>query len=92
MEINLAFKITFASGEETVQDIKIEADPKHPVEKQRLYLMQQMFNQYAQVGLLREPAPGKFHLVLPSQLKTVECELPSVILADASDIPSIQLQ
>jgi hypothetical protein len=93
MEINLKFKITLVNGEETTQEIKVQADPKLPVEKQTLFLMQQMFNQYAQVGLLREPQKGKFILRCPSQLAFVECEMPSILLASSIELPkSAQLE
>ena len=88
MEIKLTFKITFTNDETTTQDITVPADPKHPVEKQMLFLMQQMLNQYSQVGILRQPDKGKFLLICPSQIATVECELPSIILANAMEVPN----
>lgn len=87
MEIKLNFKITFTNGEEFTQDIAIPADPSHPVEKQMVFLMQKMLTQYAQVGVLREPSKGKFVLCCPSQIAFVECELPSIILANAGEVP-----
>lgn len=87
MEIKLTFKITFVDGEYTTQDISVPADPQHPVEKQMLFLMQQMLNQYAQVGILRQPTPGSFVLICPSQIAQVECEMPSIVLAGANEVP-----
>lgn len=92
MDIKLTFHITFCNGEETDQDITVPADPKHPVEKQMLFLMQQMLNQYAQVGLLREPTKNKFVLCCPSQIAFVECVLPSIVLANALDVPKVSLE
>jgi hypothetical protein len=87
MEIQLKFKVILVTGEETIQEIKVQADPKLPVEKQTLFLMQQMFNQYAQVGLLREPEKGTFVLCCPSQIAFVECNLPSILLASSIELP-----
>ena len=60
MEIKLSFKITFVSGEVTVQDISLPADPNKPFEAQAKAWMQQMLAQYTQVGMLRQPEPGTF--------------------------------
>lgn len=87
MEIKLTFKITFENGEVTTQDIEVPADPNLPVDKQMLVLMQGMLQQYSQVGMLRQPEKGKFILICPSQIATVECELPSIILANATEVP-----
>jgi hypothetical protein len=88
MEIKLTFTITFINGEITTQDIVVPADIKLPIEKQTAFLMQQMLVQYAQVGLLRNPDKGtKFILICPSQIATVECEVPSILLAGANELP-----
>lgn len=89
MDIKLNFKITCTNGEETTQDISTPAvnDPNVPFDKQQAMVMQQMFHQYAQVGLLRQPSPNKFILMCPSQIAFVECELPSIVLANALDVP-----
>lgn len=87
MEIRLTFNITFVDGNSTTQDISVPADPQLPVEKQTLLLMQQALLQYAQVGLLRNPEKSKFFLICPSQIATVECELPSIVLAGADEVP-----
>jgi hypothetical protein len=49
--------------------------------------MMQMLKQYASVGLLRNPEKNKFILICPSRLATVECELPSILLAGANEVP-----
>jgi hypothetical protein len=90
MEIKLSFLITFVNGEVTTQEISVPADPQHPVEKQTLFLMQQMLQQYSQVGLLRNPEnKKKFLLICPSQIASVECELPSILLAGANEVPKL---
>jgi hypothetical protein len=91
MEIKLTFLITFTNGDSTTQEISVPADPQHPVEKQMLFLMQQMLQQYAGTGLLRNPSPGNFFLICPSQIATVECTLPSIVLAGANEIPKSSL-
>lgn len=87
MEIKLNFLITFVNGDSTTQEIVVPTDPQIPVEKQILLLMQQALVQYAQVGLLRSPKKGNFFLICPSQIATVECDLPSILLAGANEIP-----
>lgn len=87
MEIKLTFKITFTNSEETEQTITVPADPKYPVDMQTKALLQQMLGQYTTVGILREPRPGYFYLMCPSQIATIECELPSIVLAGANEVP-----
>jgi hypothetical protein len=91
MEIKLTFKITYVSGEQSLQEIAIPADARLPVENQQKALMQTMMTQYASVGIIRQPTPNSYRLILPSQLAMVECELPSIILADAIDVPKVTL-
>jgi hypothetical protein len=91
MEIHLKFKITMVSGEVTEQEIKLPADPSKPFDLQAKLLMQQMLAQYTQVGMLRQPEPNKFVLLCPSQIALVETELPSIILADATEVPRVSL-
>jgi hypothetical protein len=88
MEIKLSFLITFTSGETTTQDFNVPADPKHPIDKQTVLLMQQMLTQYSQVGLLRNPSGKKFVLTCPSQIATVECELPAILIAGPNELPN----
>jgi len=92
MDITLKFKLTLLSGEVTEQEIQIPADPNHPIDKQTRALMQTMMTQYAQVGMLRQPSPGMFMLLCPSQIALVECELPSIVLASANEVPKITLE
>jgi hypothetical protein len=92
MELKLKFHITLVDGGETEQEISVPADPKHPVEKQMLALMQAMFNQYAQVGMLKEHPKGTFTLLCPSQIMTIQCELPSLIIANANEVPKVTLE
>lgn len=90
MDIRLKFKITLANNEgETEQDIVVPAinDPQAPFETQQIMLMQKMFSQYAQVGLIRQVEPKKFLLMCPSQIAFVECELPSILVANPTDVP-----
>lgn len=91
MEIKLTFKIELVNGEETEQEISVPADPNHPVDTQTLLVMQSMFRQYATVGLLREPTKGTFVLMLPSQIRFIECTVPSIVIAGAQDVPKITL-
>ena len=91
MDIKITFRITLVSGESTTQDITVLADPQFPVEKQTLALMQTMMQQYAQVGILRQPEKGKFVLLCPSQIALVEAELPSIVIASPSEVPKISL-
>jgi hypothetical protein len=91
MEIKLKFKITFVSGEVTEQEISLPADPNKPFDLQAKLLMQQMLAQYTQVGMLRQPTPGTFVLLCPSQIAMVEATLPSIILADATEVPKVVL-
>lgn len=91
MEIKLTFKLTFVSGEQTTQEIAVPADPRHAYETQAKALMQTMLSQYATVGMLRQPTPGSYVLLMPSQIAMIECEMPSIILADAQDVPKITL-
>jgi hypothetical protein len=88
MEIKLSFLITFTSGETATQDFNVPADPQHPIDKQTLLLMQQMLTQYSQVGLLRNPEGKKFVLICPSQIATVECELPAILIAGPNELPN----
>lgn len=89
MDIRLEFKITMVNGEETAQTITVPAvnDPQASYEMQQVFLMQKMFNQYAQVGLIRQIEPKKFLLLCPSQLAFVEVEIPSVLIANPTDVP-----
>lgn len=89
MEIKLTFKITFASGEQTEQEIKFPADPHKDFEGQARLYMQQMLAQYSSVGILRQPQPGTFVLLCPSQIAMVECALPTILLA--SEVPTVTL-
>ena len=87
MEIKLQFHIMLTDGTETVQEIVVPADLALPIDTQTQFLMMQMFKQYAGVGLLRNPEKNKFVLICPSQLAAVECELPSIMLAGANEVP-----
>ncbi len=91
MEIKLSFKITLVSGEQTIQDISFPADPNKPFDPQAKLLMQQMLAQYTQVGMLRQPEPGTFVLLCPSQIAVVECSLPTIIVASALEVPKVSL-
>lgn len=91
MEIKLKFEITFVSGEQTEQDISVPADPNKAFDLQATLLMQQMLAQYSQVGMLRQPEPGTFVLLCPSQIALVKCTLPSIIIADATEVPKVKL-
>jgi hypothetical protein len=92
MEIKVKFKITFNSGEFTEQEIAVKHDPKYPVDVQQKALMQQMLGQYTSVGMLRQPEPGHYILICPSQIAMVECELSNLIIADATEIPRVTLE
>jgi hypothetical protein len=87
MEIKLTFKITRVDGEVEDQEITAPAVPDIPIEQQQMMVMQRMLNQYAQVGMLRQPSKSHFILLCPSQIMFVECELPSVLIANALDVP-----
>ena len=87
MEIKLTFAITRVDGEVETQDITAPAHPEVPVDQQKLLLMMKMFNQYTQVGMLRQPKPDHYILLCPSQIMFVECELPSVLIANVLDVP-----
>jgi hypothetical protein len=86
MEIKLSFKIMFVSGEQAVQEIAVQADPGKPFDLQARAAMQQMLGQYATIGMLRQPEPGHFKLVCPSQIVTVECELPNILIAGPTEV------
>ncbi len=92
MDIRLKFTITFVSGEQFDQEISVQHDPKYTVELQQKALMQQMLSQYASVGLLRQPSPNHYKLILPSQIAIVECELGSIVIADMTEVPRITLE
>ncbi len=87
MEIKLTFVITRVDGEVENQDITAPAVPDLPLDQQQMIVMQRMLNQYAQVGMLRQPEKDHFILLCPSQIAFVECTLPSVVLANAFDVP-----
>jgi len=89
LEIKLTFRITTVAETEETQEITAQAvnDPNLTYDQQRIMLMQRMFNQYAQVGLMRQDKPNHFILMCPSQLAFIECELGSVLLANATDVP-----
>jgi len=89
MDIRLTFKITRVDGEVETQEITAPAvnDPNLSFDQQRMMVMQRMFNQYAQVGMLRQPAKDHFILLCPSQIMFVECELASLLIANAGDVP-----
>jgi len=91
MEIKLKFKLTFVSGEQTEQEISLPADPSKSFDTQAKLLMQQMLAQYTQVGMLRQPEPGTFVLLCPSQIAMVECSLPSILIASEGEVPNITL-
>jgi hypothetical protein len=86
MEIKLSFRITLASGEQTTQELSLPADPAKPFDTQARAWMQQVFAQYTQVGMLRQPEPGTFVLLCPSQIAMVECTLPNILIASAGEI------
>jgi hypothetical protein len=88
MEIKLSFKITLSSGEQTEQEISLPADPNKPFDAQARAWMQQVFAQYTQVGVLRQPEPGTFVLLCPSQIAMVECTLPNIVIASAGEVAS----
>jgi hypothetical protein len=92
MEIHLEFKITLASGEIVTQDIQLPADPNYPIDKQMKALMQTMINQYSTVGMLREVEPGVYRLLCHSQIYWVECSLPKIVLANATEVPQVTLE
>src|SRR5271167_556313 len=87
MEIKLKFRITCINEEVTEQEIATPVPPEVPVDQARMVLMMKMMNQYAQVGLLRQPEPDHYILMCPSQIAFVECELPSIVLASPLDVP-----
>jgi hypothetical protein len=93
MEIKLSFRITLASGEQTMQELSLPADPNKPFDAQAKAWMQQIFAQYTQVGLMRQPEPGTFVLLCPSQIAMVECTLPNIVIATAGEVvaPKITL-
>lgn len=90
MEIKLKFKITCTNGEETEQEISAPVPPEVPIDQARMVLMMKMLNQYAQVGLLRQPKPDQYILMCPSQIAFVECQTSSIVLANALDVPRPQ--
>jgi|SRR5271157_46105 len=87
MEIKLKFKITCVNEDETEQEISTPVPNDVPLEQARMVVMMKMLNQYAQVGMLRQPSPDHYILMCPSQIAFVECILPSVILASPLDVP-----
>jgi hypothetical protein len=91
VEIKLKFKITFVSGEQTEQEISVTADPSKPFDAQAKFLMQQMLAQYTSVGMLRQPEPGTFVLLCPSQIAMVEAVLPTILVASADEIKKVTL-
>ena len=91
MEIKLSFRITFTSGEQTVQEVSLPADPAKSFEAQAKTYLQAMLAQYAQVGMLRQPEPGTFVLLCPSQIAMVECTLPSILIASEGEVPKVTL-
>jgi hypothetical protein len=92
MEIKVKFTNHLRVREETEQEISVQHDPKYTVELQQKALMQQMLSQYASVGMLRQPSPNFYKLILPSQIAIVECELGSLVIADMSEVPRITLE
>lgn len=86
MDIKVTFTITLVSGEVTKQEISVPADPAHPVERQTMAVMQTMMQQYATVGMLKQPEKGKFVLLCPSQIALIECEMPSILIASPGDV------
>lgn len=97
MEIKLKFLITFLSGEQTEQEIAVPADERYAFDVQAKALMQTMLSQYASIGILRKgPTPDNpnhnyYKLVLPSNISTVECELPSIVIASEAEVSKIVL-
>jgi len=100
MEIKLTFLITFVSGEQKAQEISIPADPRHPFETQAKALMQTMLSQYATIGYVMHPVrdnetgeilPNRYRLILPSQIGSVECDLPTILIASEHEIPKVTL-
>lgn len=98
MEIKLKFLITFVSGEQMEQDINFPADPRLAFDAQAKALMQTMLSQYASIGILRRgplpdnPSPNFYRLILPSNISMVECELPSIVIANEAEVPRITLE
>jgi hypothetical protein len=94
MEIKLRFKITFVDGMQKLQEITIPADPRLAVDNQQKALMQTMFSQYATIGYVTHPPdePDTYRLILPSQIAMVECALPSLIIAQESEVPRVTLE
>lgn len=85
MEVKLKFKLTLVSGEQIEQDFATQVDPNKSFDLQAKALMQQMLGQYAQVGMLRQPNPGSYILLCPSQIAMVECDLPNIVIASTAD-------
>jgi hypothetical protein len=90
MEIKLTFQITMVNEEVIEQTFTVPAlnDPNVPFEQQQIIVMNKALTQYAQVGMLKQVEPRKFLLVCPSQIACVECELPSILIANPSDVPA----
>jgi hypothetical protein len=84
METKLTFVITMQDGEVVNQEFTVPPDQMGPMINQGLM-------QYATVGMLRKEG-NKFKLTCPSQLKTVEVEIPAIILANLGDMPKTETQ
>jgi hypothetical protein len=81
METNLHFVVTKTDGTQVTQDIKCPNDASESA-------LNQMLAQYAQIGMLKKDGT-KYTLVPASQISLVECELPTIVLADPSDAAKV---
>jgi hypothetical protein len=77
MEANLQFNITLVDGTRVEQNMGV---PPDKIEA----LIQQVFAQYSQVGVLKKEG-NKFSFIPAPQIRLVEIEIPTILTAVPGD-------
>ncbi len=77
METNLHFVASLVDGGHVTQDFTVPTDKVDAA-------IPQLLSQYAQVGMLKRDG-NKYTLIPHSQIRLIECEIPSLVVATSSD-------
>jgi hypothetical protein len=89
-DIALVFHLTLKNGVKMEQKISVPADGDGKETPTPEQLVMQMLQQYATVGMLKRDK-NKFILVTCGSIDTVECEIPSIVVAGLGEIQKSNL-
>lgn len=81
MEVALHFVITKVDGTQVTQDFKCSSEAAEQI-------MQQAFAQFSQIGMMKKEG-NHFTLLPSSQIKLVEIDLPTLVIADDGDVKQV---